>query len=72
MLEWVVHIGFVGKSLLDLDLINRYGVQVIVIKENMPDRLNMIPTAQFVIKDSDIPILLRPNKALDKLCGEES
>ena len=58
---------FIGKSLRDLNLINRFGVQVVAIKELMPERLNMIPTANFVLKDSDIMILLGPNNALDKL-----
>jgi trk system potassium uptake protein TrkA len=53
-----------------LNLINRYGVQVVAIKELVPDRLNMIPTAQFLLKDSDIMILLGPNDALDKLRGK--
>ena len=30
---------FVGKSLRDLDLINRFGVQVVAIKELVPNRL---------------------------------
>ena len=59
--------GLVGQSLRDLDLINRYGVQVIAVKEIVPDRLNMIPTGQFVVKDSDILIILGPNDALEKL-----
>lgn len=63
---------FIGKALRELDLINRYGVQVVAIKEIVPDRLNLIPTAQFVLKDSDILILLGPNKSLDKLREEES
>jgi len=63
--------GLVGKSLRDLDLINRYGVQVIAVKEIVPDRLNMIPTGQFVVKDSDILIILGPNDALKKLRVEE-
>ncbi len=62
---------FVGKSLSELDLINRYGVQVVAIKEIVPDRLNLIPTARFVLKDSDILILLGPNEALDKLREKE-
>jgi len=48
-------------------LINRFGVQVIAVKELVPDRLNMIPTASFVIKDSDILIMLGPNESFDKL-----
>ncbi|MBW1920007.1 MAG: TrkA family potassium uptake protein [Deltaproteobacteria bacterium] len=58
---------FIGKALKDLDLINRYGVQVVAIKEIVPDKLNLIPTAQFVLKDSDIMILLGPNDSLAKL-----
>ncbi|MBT8341966.1 MAG: TrkA family potassium uptake protein, partial [Desulfatitalea sp.] len=61
---------FIGKSLRELNLINRFGVQVVAIKELVPERLNMIPTAQFVLKDSDIMILLGPSKALDKLREE--
>lgn len=59
--------AFVGKTLSELDLINRFGVQVVAIRELVPDRLNLIPTAHFVLKDSDILILLGPVKALDKL-----
>jgi trk system potassium uptake protein TrkA len=58
---------FIGKSLRDLDLINRFGVQVVAIKELVPDRLNLIPTARCVLKNSDIMILLGPNEGFDKL-----
>jgi trk system potassium uptake protein TrkA len=58
---------FIGKSLRELNLINRFGVQVVAIKELVPDRLNLIPTAQCVLKDSDIMILLGPNEAFNKL-----
>ncbi len=64
--------GFVGRPLRDLDLINRYGVQVVAVKELIPDRLNMIPTGNFVVKDSDILILLGPNKSLERLREEKS
>jgi hypothetical protein len=33
----------------------------------VPNRLNMIPTACFVIKDSDILIMLGPKESFDKL-----
>ena len=38
-----------GKNLKDLDLINRFGVQVLGVKEVIPERLNMIPTGAYVI-----------------------
>ncbi|RME21318.1 MAG: TrkA family potassium uptake protein [Deltaproteobacteria bacterium] len=58
---------FVGKSLKELDLINRYGAQVLAIKEMVPERMNLIPTAGFVVKDSDLLILLGPNDLVEKL-----
>jgi trk system potassium uptake protein TrkA len=63
---------FIGKSLRELDLINRYGIQVVAIKEIIPDRLNLIPTAKFTVKDSDILILLGPNEALETLGKDET
>ena len=59
--------AFIGKSLIDLDLINRFGIQVVAVKELVPERINMIPTAKFVVKDSDVLIMLGPNEALEKL-----
>ena len=58
---------FIGKSLQDLDLINRLGIQIIAVKEVIKDQLILIPTAKFVIKDSDILIMLGRHESLDKL-----
>ena len=58
---------FIGKSLKELDLINRFGVQVLAIKERGSDSLNLIPTALFVLKDSHVIILLGPDKSLERL-----
>ena len=70
MIEMAPAKRFIGKALSELDLINRYGVQVVAVKELIPDRMNLIPTGQFVVKDSDILILLGPNDALQKLREE--
>ncbi len=59
--------SFIGKSLRELNLINQYGIQVVAVKEIVSDLMNLIPTARFLIKDSDSMILLGPNEALDKL-----
>ncbi|HUU03778.1 MAG TPA: TrkA family potassium uptake protein [Myxococcota bacterium] len=58
---------FIGKSLKDLDLTNRFGVQVVAIKESVPDHLDLIPKAAFKIKESDLLIMLGPSDFLDKL-----
>ena len=72
IIELVPPRGYIGKSLKDLNLTNRFGVQLVAIKEVVPDRLNLIPKAQTVLKDSDIMIILGPNDSLDKLQKSES
>ena len=58
---------FVGKKLKELDLINRFGIQVIAIKEILPKGLTLIPGADFQVKDSDALIVLGPNDSLEKI-----
>lgn len=58
---------FVGKTLRELDLINRFGIQVLAIKEIIPTGLTLIPRADFQIKDSDSLIILGPDETLKEL-----
>ncbi len=58
---------FIGKSLKELDLRNKYDIQVMVIKEIIPEKTTFMPKADFVIKDSDILIILGEEKQLKKL-----
>ncbi|UCC38924.1 MAG: TrkA family potassium uptake protein [Candidatus Aminicenantes bacterium] len=60
---------FVGKSLRDLDLRNKYGIQVIAIKEIIPERTTFVPRADFVIKDSDVLVVIGDEKKLEKIHG---
>jgi trk system potassium uptake protein TrkA len=59
--------SFVGKELKELDLINKYGVQVIAIKKVASGKLSMIPTGKHVLKGDEVMILLGPNDGLDLL-----
>lgn len=54
---------FIGKSLMDLNLRAKYNVHVIAIKELVPENFILVPPANFVIKDSDILMML--GKAAD-------
>lgn len=58
---------FIGKSLRDLDLRNKYGIQVIAVRELVPERTVYVPKADFVIKDSDVLIVMGDEKKLEKL-----
>ncbi len=61
---------FVGKNLIELDLINRLGIQVIAVTETVTENVVMIPTGRFVVKDSDLLVLLGPDKALAEVKEE--
>jgi trk system potassium uptake protein len=63
---------FVGKNLIQLDLINRLGIQVIAVKETMPEKVVMIPTGRYLVKDTDVLVLLGPDKALAGLKEESN
>ncbi len=58
---------FIGKSIRELDLRNRLGILVIAIRELVPEKINLSPSADFVIKDSDIMVILGEDAQLSKL-----
>jgi len=58
---------FIGKSLKELDLRNKYGIQIIAIKELIPDKTTFVPKADFVLKDSDILVIMGEEKQLEKI-----
>ncbi|MBI5637981.1 MAG: TrkA family potassium uptake protein [Nitrospinae bacterium] len=58
---------FLGKTIKDLQLRNLYGVQIIAIKELIPERVNLIPSPDTVIKESDILVVLGTDESLRKM-----
>lgn len=63
---------FIGKSLKELDLRNKYDIQVMAIKGIIPEKTTFMPKADFVIKDSDILIILGEEKQLKKFDAKKS
>jgi len=59
--------SFIGKSLMELNLRSRYEVYIIAVKELVPERFVMVPHADFVVKDSDILIILGKDKDIRKI-----
>lgn len=59
--------SFLRKSIGELDLRNRFGVQVIVVKEMIPENVVLVPTADYVIKDSDVLVILGKDEDLKKI-----
>jgi trk system potassium uptake protein len=58
---------FIGKSLKDLNLRAKYNVHVIAIKELVPENFILIPPASFVIKDSDILVMLGKSEDIKRI-----
>jgi trk system potassium uptake protein TrkA len=67
IIEWAPPASIVNKTLAELDLTNQYNVQVIMIKELVPERVTVVPKATQLIKDSDVLVLLGRDDDLDRL-----
>jgi len=52
---------------MELELRKRYHVNVIAVKELVPERFVMLPDPDFSVKDSDILILLGKEADLGKI-----
>ena len=59
--------SFMGKSIGELHLRSRYHIDVIAVREMLPDRLTMVPRADFVIKDSDVLVIIGKEKDVQKI-----
>jgi trk system potassium uptake protein len=58
---------FIGKSLRELNLRAKYNVHIIAIKELVPENFVLVPPASFVIKDSDILIILGKTEDIKRI-----
>jgi trk system potassium uptake protein TrkA len=58
---------FRNKRLRELDLINRFGVQVVAVRETANGEVKMIPTGECRLRPENEMIILGPNDALDAL-----
>ncbi|MFO7557458.1 MAG: TrkA family potassium uptake protein [Desulfobacterales bacterium] len=58
---------FIGKSLKEINLRAKYNVHIIAIKELVPENFLLVPPANFVIKDSDILIMLGKSKNIKQI-----
>src|SRR4030066_640677 len=65
--ELVPPSAFVGKSIGELHLRTKYHIDVIAVKEMLPERLTMVPRADFVIKDSDVLVVIGKEEDIQKI-----
>ena len=59
--------SFLGKSIADLQLRNRYHIEVIAIRDIVSDKINIVPRADFVIKDGDVLVVVGKDKDIQQI-----
>jgi trk system potassium uptake protein TrkA len=59
--------SFLGKTLAELQLRSRYHIDVIAIKDIVSDKFQMVPSANFVIKDGEILVLVGKEKDIQQI-----
>ncbi len=59
--------AFLGKTIGELRLRGKYHIEVIAIRDVLSDRIQLVPRADFVIKDSDILIVIGKEQDIQKI-----
>lgn len=59
--------SFTGKTLAELDLRKKYNLQVIAIRDVLLDKLQLVPQAGAVIKDSDVLVIIGKEEDIRKI-----
>jgi trk system potassium uptake protein len=59
--------SYYGRTLLELELRQKYGVFVIAVKELVPQRFIFLPDPKFVVKPSDILVMIGREEELARL-----
>jgi trk system potassium uptake protein TrkA len=59
--------SFLGKSIGELELRNRYHIEVIAVKDVLTDQVHMVPAADFILKDGEILVVIAKEKDIQKI-----
>ncbi|MCW8132966.1 MAG: TrkA family potassium uptake protein [Planctomycetota bacterium] len=70
VLEVAPNEEIVGKSLGEAQIRQKYGVQVVAIRELLPERWHLVPDPGMVIKDSDVLVVIGKDDDLKKIARE--
>jgi trk system potassium uptake protein TrkA len=65
--EIVPPASFIGKTMGELHLRSRYPIEVIAVREVLPERIRMVPRADFVIKDTDVLVVIGREEDISKI-----
>ena len=65
--EIVPPASFMGKTIGELHLRTKHHIEVIAVREMLPERLTMVPRADFVVKDSDVLVVIGKEGDIQKI-----
>jgi trk system potassium uptake protein TrkA len=60
---------FIGKTLAELELRNKYNISILAVRGLVPEKITMNPGGSFTVKDSDILIALGKSEDIEKIKG---
>jgi len=61
---------FYGKTIGELHLRTKYHIDVIAVKEVLSDQVRMVPRADYVIKDTDVLVVIGKEQDINKVNRE--
>jgi len=59
--------AFIGKNLAELDLRKKYNLQVIAIRDVLANKMQLVPRASSVLKDSDVLVIIGREEDIRKI-----
>ncbi|MFH1081736.1 MAG: TrkA family potassium uptake protein [Pseudomonadota bacterium] len=59
--------SFLGKTIAELQLRGKYHIEVIAIRDVISDRIHMVPSANFIIKDGEVLIVVGKGKDIQNI-----
>ena len=59
--------NFYGKTIGELHLRTKYHIEVIAVKEVLSDQVNMVPRADYVVKDTDVLVVIGKEQDIQKI-----
>lgn len=67
VLEMAAPRAWLGRGLEELDLGRTFGVQVLAVRELVPERTVVAPPPGQIFKDSDVLVVFGPDEAIDRV-----
>lgn len=59
--------SFLGKTIGELQLRNRFHIEILAVRDVITDRITLIPKADFVVKDGEVLVVIGKEKDIQEI-----